>query len=136
MQVFLSHAAQDKDAARLLAMKLRAAGIVVWRRGDEIYPGDNWAKKIGEALEQSEQMIVLLAAGSFAASDSLRHEVEYALGSLNYRDRVVTVFVGPRESVENEVPWVLRLLPVVQLESLDEATAVDQVVEQIATLQK
>ncbi len=48
MQVFISHAKRDRELARQLGEKLCAAGMTVWNRDNEIYPGDNWAKKLGK----------------------------------------------------------------------------------------
>ncbi|OYV78608.1 MAG: hypothetical protein B7Z73_19535 [Planctomycetia bacterium 21-64-5] len=58
MQVFISHASADRDLADRLSGKLRDAGIDVWDPSS-IFPGDNWALETGNALAQSEVMVVL-----------------------------------------------------------------------------
>jgi len=133
MQVFISHAAKDSELARQLGAKLRAGGMSVWNPRDEIYPGDNWAKKIGEALESSEAMVVLLSPDAFQTSESMRNEIEYALSSKNYEGRLVTVYVGPACESPRDVPWILQRLPFYQLTTLDEGA--EQVIDEIASLQ-
>jgi TIR domain len=51
MRVFLSHAQKDSALARRLAGRLTRAGFTVWIPGEEITAGDNWAKKMGKALD-------------------------------------------------------------------------------------
>ena len=49
MQVFISHAAKDRELATRLALQLAQAGFAVWYAAEDIAPGDNWAKKMGKA---------------------------------------------------------------------------------------
>ena len=77
MKVFLSHARKDSDLARQLADHLARAGFVVWSPEEEISPGDNWAKKIGKALDDSELMVILLTPKALE-SDFLRQDIEFA----------------------------------------------------------
>jgi hypothetical protein len=65
MQVFISHSSKDTPVARQLARRLSKAGLKAWFAEDEILPGDNWAKKIGEALEESDLMVVLVTPHTF-----------------------------------------------------------------------
>ncbi len=51
--------------ARQLAHRLSDAGLKVWIPEDEILPGDNWAKKVGQALEESDLMVVLVTPQAF-----------------------------------------------------------------------
>ncbi|MCP4662415.1 MAG: toll/interleukin-1 receptor domain-containing protein, partial [bacterium] len=60
MRVILSHAAKDSELARRIAAVLTAAGLTVWDPVAEILPGDNWAAKAAQALQESEAMVVLL----------------------------------------------------------------------------
>jgi hypothetical protein len=50
MKVFLSYAAEDKALARDLATRLNADGFDVWAVDQEVFPGENFALKIGKAL--------------------------------------------------------------------------------------
>jgi TIR domain len=116
MQVFISHVAADEKLAREIAAALKSAGFDVWSL-DSIFPGDNWAKILGEALESSELMVVLCTQNA-AGSPYLTREVQFALTSGNYRGRVVAVFVdSPRFQTGADVPWVLRDMNPVQYSS-------------------
>jgi hypothetical protein len=61
MKVFLSHAAKDHELARKLREALARGGFDVWLEEDQVLPGENWAKKIGRALDDSELMVNLLS---------------------------------------------------------------------------
>jgi len=123
MKVFLSHARKDGALARQLAERLRRAGFIVWIPEEEIALGDNWAKKIGKALDNSEWMVILLSPGALQ-SDSLRQNIEFVLGSKKYEDRVFSVFVGPTGEASKNVPWILLELPHRQVESAKEFAGV------------
>lgn len=75
--MFISHSSEDRNIAHQLADRLSATGIDVWR-DDEILPGENWAMKVGEALERSDLMVVLVTPNS-SRSESVSREVQYAL---------------------------------------------------------
>ncbi len=107
MNVFISYSHADEHWADLLREQLRHFGteIMVWDPGSEIAPGENWALKYGKALEKADAVIVLLSPDS-VKSDWVRHEIEYALSSAKFRDRLIPVMVKPTK----EVPWFLRTL--------------------------
>src|SRR5438477_9834875 len=116
MKIFLSHARKDEALARQLAQRLTRGGFTVWISEKEIAPGDNWAKKIGKALEASELMVFLFTPAAME-SDRLRQDFEFAIGSRKYEDRVFSVFVGPTLEAGKDVPWILLKLPHRQVES-------------------
>jgi hypothetical protein len=121
MKVFISHSERDKDLARRVADGLHQEGLDVWLTEAEVFPGDNCARKVGQALEESQAMVVLLTP---AALDSgwVRQEIEYALGSLNYRQRLIPVLVGePTPGFMDAVPWILRRLKPVRWREPDAA---------------
>ena len=114
MKVFISHSCQDEVLARRVADGLRKSGLDVWDDRD-IFPGDNWAQKLSEALEQAEAMVVLITPRAFQ-SDSVRREIEYALGGKKFSGRLIPVVVGPLRNIpKNDVPWILWRLNVVNL---------------------
>ncbi len=118
MQVFISHAADDADLAKRIADQLRHCGLEVWT-DSRILPGDNWGLKLAEALQTSDAMVVLLTKDS-AHSPNVSREVGYALGSKEYRGRVIPVIAAPpREPPEKEIPWVLRRFQMIRLEGDD-----------------
>jgi hypothetical protein len=126
MKVFLSFARKDISIARSLAEQLSKAGLEVWNAEDEIGPGENWAKKIGKALDESQLMVVLLTPKAME-SEWLRQEIEFALGSRKYEGRVFTVFAGPVLEAGKDVPWILLKLPHRQVDRNDLAEAVKDI---------
>lgn len=107
MQVFISYSQQDEDWASKIRKVLKKEGLDVWD-DREILPGDNWAAKVSEALQESEAMVVLLSHNSLS-SNNVRREIEYALGEKQYKDRLIPVIVGERQNLTEEgVPWILR----------------------------
>lgn len=102
MQVFLSYAHQDAAFARALAEDLEKRGLSVWSHEAELLPGDNVWLRNGEALKNSEAMVVLVSPEAMR-SEWVQHEIEYALGSRNYEGRLFPVQVRPTSSM----PWIL-----------------------------
>lgn len=102
MYVFISHSSEDIDLARDFAGLLGKQGIRAWVSEDEVFPGDNYPLKVGEALEKSNAMIVLLSPAS-ADSPWVRSEITYALVNRRYRNRLWAVVAR-----RTKVPWILR----------------------------
>jgi len=109
MKIFISHSESDEKWARLLRSRLSEEGFEVWNSASDIAPGDNWLLKSGKALEAADAMIVLLSPDS-AKSDSVRSEIEFALGSPQFRDRLIPLLVKPTE----DIPWILRKLQIIR----------------------
>lgn len=130
MKVFLSHSRKDGALARQLAERLTHEGFTVWDPEDEIAPGDNWAKKIGKALDEAKVMVILLTPAAFE-SDALRQDVEFALLSRQFEGRVFSVFVGPTMEAGKDVPWILLKLP---HRRIDSAREFGSVVNEIQSL--
>lgn len=108
MKVFLSYSQSDQALANRLTHSLKASGLDVWDIRDEIFPGDNWAEKTSQALQESEAMIVLLSDESLH-NTTVRREVEYGLGNKNYRGRLIPVLIDGARLEENEdFPWILH----------------------------
>lgn len=106
MNVFISHSSADKKWADLLREKLLERGIDVWNSREEMPPGANWALVYGKALENSDAMIVLLSPDA-AKSESVRHEIDYALMAPRFRHRLISLVVRPTR----EIPWILEKQP-------------------------
>lgn len=130
MKVFLTHAAKDESLAAQLAKQLSAAGIDVLNPYGDIVPGDNWAQKVAEALDESDLMLILVTPGAMQ-SDSLRNDIDYALSSKKFRGRLMSVIVGPVGSDTEDVPWILLKQPHKQVES---ATGFSEVVDGLMAL--
>jgi hypothetical protein len=122
MKVFLSHSQEDSEVARALATRLAHAGFDLWDPTEALFPGDNWALRIGQELQDSEAMIVLISPNSMK-SESVRQEIEYALGSARYKGRLLPVIIKPAK----EMPWILKRFPAVRI-----GTDFEEAVRQIA----
>lgn len=103
MNVFISYSHADKKWADALRSGLTEAGFEVSVPGDDIEAGENWHLEIGKALDRANAMVVLLSPDSVASRNN-RAEIEFALGSPHFRDRLISVLVKPTD----DVPWILR----------------------------
>src|SRR5437660_4398573 len=103
MSVFLSYAAEDRDWARELASHLKRSGIDVWDPAIQIFPGDDWALKIGEALAASDAIVVLLSPAT-ARHEEVSQSVQYALGSERFKNLLIPVMVRNTTNF----PWILK----------------------------
>jgi TIR domain len=108
MRVFLSYASEDRDVARELASHLTKAGLDTWDPAEALFPGDNWALRIGEALKKANAMVVLISPDS-VKSEWVQHEVQYALGASRYKGRLIPAIVRPTK----DIPWILKKFPTV-----------------------
>jgi hypothetical protein len=108
LKVFLSYAQGDEDFAKDLATRLSEAGLQVIDPRGEASAGDNLHLKVGQALEKSDAMVVLLSAEALQ-SPWVRSEIDYALGAPKFEQRLIPVLL---EETEN-IPWILQKLPLV-----------------------
>ena len=128
MQVFISHASEDRDSANELANRLEETGLRVWRQ-ESVLPGANWANELGQALAESELLIVLFTRGAHHSA-TLKEEVQFALTEGKYQGRVIPVFVNvPQVEASTDIPWVLLRFQSVYVEGdpPDFTPVVDQV---------
>lgn len=133
MQVFISHASKDRHLASQLARELSDAGISVWDPAEEIAPGDNWAAALGKALDESDLMVALITRGALEEAGPLRWEIQYALTSKNFEERLVPVLVGlVTFEAGKDVPWILlKMHPVSVAASSD---GFGEVIERVRTI--
>lgn len=131
MKVFLSHARKDNRLARALSDCLELEGFSVWDPQTQIFPGDNWARKVAKAYDSCEMMVVLITPGS-DESDAVKRDVEFALGSEHFADRVFSVLVGPAIPAAEEVAWILLKLPHRKVRSRREFPSVVRDIQQMS----
>lgn len=118
MKVFISYSYKDESLARRIAEVLKKAGMDVWD-GREILPGDNWAAKVAQALDESNAMVVLLTADGIN-SRAVRQDISYALGEERYKKRLVPVVIGSAEKKSGEkFPWILKQMKTIRLAKSD-----------------
>src|SRR6476659_5638259 len=110
MKVFISHTSQTNALAKAVQTVLKSYGFEVWDDQQDIFPGDNWAQKIGEALDQADAMVVLLTTDAIH-SESVRQNINFALARKHFSNRLIPVFVGlEAQAVPNSFPWILHRL--------------------------
>src|SRR5437870_1339159 len=117
MHVYISHREQDATLARDLAERLHKAGIDAWNPYEDVEPGDNWPKRAGKALEESD-VIVMLLTPKARESETIVRDMHFALCSRKHKGRVVSVLVGSGVAA-GDVPWILLKLPHVHVDSVD-----------------
>jgi len=69
LKIFISHAAEDLEAARGIHRALRAAGLRVWMREEDLREedvelGSTWREAVDKALEASDVFLFLLSSES------------------------------------------------------------------------
>lgn len=116
MKVFISHSQETKNLAKELGEELKRVGMDVWNYEEEILPGDNWAEKMGQALESSQAMVALLTPDVVNSPFVIR-DIEYALGKKSFNKRLIPVLVGAEEesNLLQKLPWILKHLNVIKL---------------------
>ncbi len=118
MKVFISYSGPDEKWADLLRTALSKYDVEAWDPASQIAPGENWGLKYGKAIENADAVVVLVSPDS-VKSDWVRHEIQYALSSPQFRDRLIPVVVRPTE----EIPWILRKLKVIRATKEPDETA-------------
>jgi hypothetical protein len=85
--VFISYAREDSSRVDRLQLVLRAAGIQVWRDTDDLWPGQDWKAKIGEAIQDgSLAFIACYSHQALARSISyMRAELDLAFDQMQFR---------------------------------------------------
>jgi hypothetical protein len=95
-------------------------------------PGDNWAKEMGRALEESDVMVALISKEAMQ-SESLRRDVQYALTSKNYDRRLIPVLVDcVAFEAGKDVPWILLKMAPIHVKS--GSTEFGEVVERVGAI--
>lgn len=126
MQVFISYARKDAKWATKIAAWLSRAKVSYFLDQDELYPGDNWQLKIGQALEASQGMVVLVSP-DYVSSDFARAELEFALGQPQFEWRVFPVLIRP--TPKRKIPWIFN-----QFQMLDATHDPEQAEEQLVSM--
>ncbi len=111
MKVFISHALADRAYAARLAKVLTADGHTVVYPGEAILPGDNLLEVVARALNEANAMVVLLSPEAME-SQWVQNEIEQAIGSFRFRDRLIPVMLRKTP----KYPWILRELQVMSFE--------------------
>jgi hypothetical protein len=102
--IFLSYSSKDKFFARELAERLKANGVKVWLDEVELRVGDSLTKRIGEGIQESDFLGVILSRNSINA-EWVEKEVQVGL-QRELREKRVVVLPLLLEHVE--LPPFLR----------------------------
>jgi hypothetical protein len=97
-QIFLSYSPQDERAASTICAELRRDhGLDVWWDG-EVPRGNDWMRQVSRALNRCDGMIVLVSPAAMT-SDLVKREVEHALTSDRFQDRLFPLIIRPTKHV-------------------------------------
>lgn len=92
--VFVSYSKKDAPFVRSLVGALEERGIRAWYDGGELRVGENFMRRIEDALEQSRYFLLVISP-DYLASQWNSFELGVALGAASARRvRVIPVLVG------------------------------------------
>ncbi|MBL8829631.1 MAG: toll/interleukin-1 receptor domain-containing protein [Planctomycetaceae bacterium] len=103
-QLFLSHSHANHAFTVKVAHVLRDHGITVWFAPHQILGADQWQDEIGQALEASDWLAVVLSPDS-AKSMWVKREVQYALKEQRFEDRIIPIHFRNHA----KIPWAWPL---------------------------
>ncbi len=109
-RIFLSYARSDEAFVTRLANNLLKQNIDVWLDVFRLEPGTSWARQIGEALDSSQVMLLVMSPTSMA-SDNVDDEWNYYL---DQKKPIVTARYAPCK-----VPYRLSKLQYVDFHEND-----------------
>ncbi|SED02988.1 FxSxx-COOH system tetratricopeptide repeat protein [Streptomyces sp. KS_5] len=124
--IFVSHAGHDGQWAEWVAWHLREAGYEIeldlwhWRTGED------FVKKMNEALERASAVVALFSPQYFAPG---RYTEEEWTSAVAGRDRFVPLVVEPLEA--GQLPAVLRPRIRQELHDLEEEAALDALLDAV-----
>jgi hypothetical protein len=102
---FFSYSREDLEFALRVAKDLKNAGANVWMDKLDIRPGQSWERRIDEALNACQRVLVILSPSS-VDSDNVMGEVTVALDERKeiipvlYRDCTIPFFLRPLNHVD------------------------------------
>ena len=118
-KVFISNSIKDKRFAEEIRRRLADDNHTTFVDTTDVPWGENWADAVSDALKKSEFMVVLLSPDA-VQSPNVLHEIAFALGSEQYKGRVLPVVVRPTE----DVPWFLKTIESLDVSKVTDARAI------------
>jgi hypothetical protein len=79
LQVFISYAREDFDAAERIYSSLTNIGVRVWMDDKSLLPGEKWKPSINKAIQESRYFIALLSTNSVSKKGYVQKELKIAL---------------------------------------------------------
>ena len=104
---FLSYAKEDAPFVQALATRLLQDGVLTWFDQKDLLPGDDWKRKIDDAIERSDFVLVFVSSVSVAKTGYFQRELKYALEQRQLRPEG-TRYIIPIVVDECQVPATLR----------------------------
>ncbi|MFC1408057.1 FxSxx-COOH system tetratricopeptide repeat protein [Streptacidiphilus sp. N1-12] len=125
-RIFISYAGPDREWAEWVGWHLQGAGcqveLAAWHWG----AGDDFVKRMSQALANASAVVALFSPAYFAAGRFTEEEWTAALAR---RDRLIPVVIKPLE--EGDLPPILAPRIWRELYGLDETTAIATLVEAV-----
>lgn len=79
VQIFLSHASEDKGEVKKLYRQLREAGYKPWMDSEDIVGGENWDYSIRKAIKESGLFLACLTSTAVTKRGYFQKEIGWAL---------------------------------------------------------
>lgn len=83
--VFVAYAKEDRDAVRTLADRLWNDAFQVWLDERDLLPGDDWQRRIDEAIKASDSIVVAFSNRSCQKTGQFQREIRRALQQYELR---------------------------------------------------
>jgi formylglycine-generating enzyme required for sulfatase activity len=103
IQVFISYARQDQNAAREIYRRVSEKGYKPWMDEKDLLPGQNFKKVIERSLTNSDFVIVCLSSASVTKRSFFQREIKHALDKLQ-EFRPDDIFLIPARLDACELP--------------------------------
>lgn len=116
LDIFVSHSAQGRAAARTIAERLESAGMTVKIDQDILVPGSDWDAQLRKALITSDAFVVVVDAGA-----SVPPNATFELGAALALRK--PVFVIQTNGGHAEMPGYLRHYATFSLTGIDRLAA-------------
>jgi TIR domain len=119
MKVYITHSHGNRSLVRQVVKTLKQAGLDVWDDEYDTYPSDNWAKVTGEALEESDALVVLVTPDALD-SVIVHRDISFALSNIQFEYRVIPVLIGVDLSLaKKKFGWIMHHLDVITMPVCD-----------------
>ena len=102
-RVFIAYAIEDAEKADALYGDLEARGYATWMDRRKLLPGQNWPRRIQEAIENADYFIACFSKTSVGKRGGFQTEIRYALDCAN-RIPLDDVFLIPARLDACRVP--------------------------------
>lgn len=107
LRIFLCHSSGDKQAVRDLYQQLRTDGFDPWLDEENLLPGQDWQRKIPEAVSTADVVLVCLSRSSISKKGYVQKEIMYALDVADEQPED-TIYLIPLKLEECGIPERLR----------------------------